>query len=194
MRAAIVLSVMLVCVSLATGQAPPPLLDSQAFLDQHGRQAPPKVDAAKIQALVATMTLKEKVGQMTQLELGMITDGWGDAMKFNPGKLRKAIVDYGVGSFLNVKDQALPPQTWRAIVAAIQAEAQNTRLKIPVVYGLDSIHGANYVRGAELFPQPLGMAATWNPDLMLQASHTTAIDTRAAGIPWNFSPVLDVGR
>jgi len=194
MRAAIVLSVMLVCVPLATSLPPAALIDSQAFLDQHGRQGPPKVDAAKIQALLAKMTLKEKVGQMTQLELGMITDGWGDAVTINPGKLRKAIADYGVGSILNVKDQALPPQQWREIVTAIQAEAQNTRLKIPVVYGLDSIHGANYVRGAELFPQPLGMAATWNPDLLLQASHTTAIETRAAGIPWNFSPVLDVGR
>jgi beta-glucosidase len=194
MRVAIVLSFALVCVPVVIGQAPSALLDSQAFLDQHGRQAPPKVDAAKIQALVAKMTLKEKVGQMTQLELGMITDGWGDAMKVSPDKLRKAVADYGIGSFLNVKDQALSPHRWREIITAIQAEAQKTRLKIPVVYGLDSIHGANYVRGAELFPQPLGMAATWNPDLMLQASHTTAIETRAAGIPWNFSPVLDIGR
>src|SRR5262249_12780720 len=80
------------------------------------------------------------------------------------------------------------------IITAVQAETQKTRLKIPVVYGLDSIHGATYVRGAELFPQPLGMAATWNPDLMMQASHLTAMEARSAGIPWNFSPVLDVGR
>jgi beta-glucosidase len=192
MRTAIVLAVVLVCV--LNGQAPPALVDSQAFLDQHGRQAPPKVDAAKIQALVAKMTLQEKVGQMTQLELGMIADGWGDAIKINPEKLRKAVADYGVGSFLNVKDQALPQQKWREIIGAIQAEVQKTRLKIPAVYGIDSIHGATYVRGAELFPQPLGMAATWNPELMLQASHMTAIETRATGIPWNFSPVLDIGR
>src|SRR5262245_46869598 len=194
MRVALVLSLAFVCVPGVIGQAPPALLDSQAFLDQHGHHAPPKVDAAKIQALLAKMTLKEKVGQMTQLELGMITDGWGEAMKVSPDKLRKAISDYGIGSFLNVKDQAIPQQKWRDIITAIQAEAQKTRLKIPVVYGLDSIHGANYVRGSELFPQPLGMAATWNPDLMLQASHMTAIETRAAGIPWNFSPVLDIGR
>jgi beta-glucosidase len=193
MRAALLGLLVLVCVPLG-GQAPPAPADSQAFLDANGRQAPPKVDAAKIQALLAKMTLKEKVGQMTQLEIGMIADGGGDALTLNPDKLRKAIVEYGVGSILNVKDQALPIAKWREIVAAIQAEAQNTRLKIPVVYGIDSIHGATYVRGGELFPQPLGMAATWNPDLMLQASHTTAIETRAAGIPWNFSPVLDIGR
>src|SRR5215510_1254952 len=195
MRAFPILAVVVVCLSVVpSGQAPATPPDSQAFLDQHGRQAPPKVDAAKIQALLAKMTLQEKVGQMTQLELGMITDGWGDGMKINPEKLRKAVVDYGVGSFLNVKDQALPQQKWREIIGAIQAEVQKTRLKIPAVYGIDSIHGATYVRGAELFPQPLGMAATWNPDLMLQASHMTAIETRATGIPWNFSPVLDIGR
>jgi beta-glucosidase len=193
MRAAMFVVLGLVCATIF-GQAPPPLVDSQAFLDQNGRATLPKVDAAKIQALVAQMTLKEKVGQMTQLELGMIADGAGDAVRINPDKLHKAIVEYGVGSILNVKDQALPLAKWREIVTAIQDEAQKTRLKIPVVYGLDSIHGANYVRGGELFPQPLGMAATWNPDLMRQASHTTAIETRAAGIPWNFSPVLDIGR
>ena len=194
MRVALVLSFALLIVPAVAGQGPSTPLDSQAFLEQHGRQAPPKVDAAKIQALLAKMTAKEKVGQMTQLELGMITDGWGDAMKISPEKLRKAVVEYGVGSLLNVKDQAIPQQKWREIIAAVDAEAKKTRLKIPVVYGIDSIHGANYVRGAELFPQPLGMAATWNPDLMLQASHMTAIETRAAGIPWNFSPVLDIGR
>ena len=193
MRAAVLSIVALACVT-AGGQAPPAIVDSQAFLEQHGRVTLPKVDAAKIQALVAQMTLKEKVGQMTQLEIGMIADGAGDAVTINPDKLRKAVVDYGVGSILNVKDQALPQAKWREIVTAIQAEAGKTRLKIPVVYGLDSIHGANYVRGAELFPQPLGMAATWNPELMLQASHLSAIEQRATGVPWNFSPVLDVGR
>lgn len=187
------IAVVLVCVPVF-GQAPPATIDSQAFLEQNGSVTLPKVDAATIQALVAKMTLKEKIGQMTQLEIGMIADGAGDSVRIDPDKLRKAIVDYGVGSILNVKDQALPQAKWRAIISAIQAEAQKTRLKIPVVYGLDSVHGANYVRGAELFPQPLGMAATWNPELTLQAGHMTAIEQRAAGVPWNFAPVLDVGR
>src|SRR4051812_38774837 len=193
MRAALVIALALVCVPIS-GQTPAAPADSQAFLDANGRQPPPKVDTAKIQALLAKMTVKEKIGQMTQLELGMITDGSGDALAINPAKLHKAIVEYGVGSILNVKDQALPQAKWREIVTPIPAGAQKTRLKIPIVYGIDSIHGATYVRGAELFPQPLAMAATWNPDLMLQASHLTAIETRAAGVPWNFSPVLDIGR
>ena len=63
-----------------------------------------------------------------------------------------------------------------------------------MIYGIDSIHGANYVQGATLFPQEIGMAATFNPELMKRAAEIAAIETRAAGIPWSFSPVLDLGR
>ena len=63
-----------------------------------------------------------------------------------------------------------------------------------MIYGIDSIHGANYVRGATLFPQEIGMAGSWNPALMQRAEEITAMETRAAGIPWSFSPVLDLGR
>jgi beta-glucosidase len=176
------------------GAQQPSLVDSHAFLTQHGGGAIPPVDMKRIKELVASMTLKEKVGQMTQLELGMVVDGTADQVRINPAKLRKAVVEYGVGSLLNVADQALPVERWRDIVTQMQALAAETRLKIPVVYGLDSIHGANYVAGATLFPQPLGMAATWNPQLMLDGSRIAAAETRAAGVPWNFSPVLDVGR
>src|SRR6202008_4750421 len=109
-------------------------------------------------------------------------------------RLEKAILKYGVGSILNVKDQALPVEKWREIIGQIQEASQRTRLKIPVLYGIDSIHGANYVRGATLYPQEIGMAATWNPALMQRAAEIAAAETRAAGIPWSFSPVLDVGR
>jgi beta-glucosidase len=168
--------------------------DSQVFLTHHGRATIPSINRRRISELVTSMTVKEKVGQMTQLEIGMVTDGKDADIRINPDKLRKAVVEYGVGSILNVKDVALPVERWRDIIGQIQAAAARTRLKTPVLYGLDSIHGANYVAGATLFPQPLGMAATWNPELMLQGSHITAAETRAAGIAWNFSPVLDVGR
>ena len=65
---------------------------------------------------------------------------------------------------------------------------------MPVIYGLDTVHGANYVAGATIFPQPLGMAATWDSELMLDAAAIAAAETRSVGVPWNFSPVLDVGR
>jgi len=170
--------------------------DSQIFLEQQFGALPAlaPADAQRVRELVGRMTVKEKVGQMTQLEIGMVTDGQDAAIQINPDKLRKAIVDYGVGNILNVKDLALTPAKWHEIIPAIQAAAAQYRLKIPVMYGIDTIHGANYVTGATLFPQPIGMAATWDPELMLEASHLAAAETRAAGIPWDFSPVLDIGR
>jgi len=140
------------------------------------------------------MSVEEKVGQMTQLEIGQITSGGDSNIDIDPAKLEKAIVQYKVGSILNVNGHALPVDKWHQIIGAIQTSAHKTRLKIPVIYGIDSIHGANYVHGATLFPQEIGMAASWNPQLMQRAAEITAMETRAAAIPWSFSPVLDVGR
>ncbi|HEY0083205.1 MAG TPA: glycoside hydrolase family 3 N-terminal domain-containing protein [Pyrinomonadaceae bacterium] len=156
--------------------------------------APARNYTPRINELLARMTLEEKVGQMTQLEIGMVTTGQDQNIRIDPAKLEKAIVQYGVGSILNVKDQALPVNKWHEIIRQIQEAARRTRQKIPVIYGIDSIHGANYVQGATLFPQEIGMAASWNPLLMQRAAEITAIETRAAGIPWSFSPVLDLGR
>jgi len=139
------------------------------------------------------MTLEEKVGQMTQLEIGMVTSG-EHPETIDPAKLEQAVQDCHVGSILNVGAGAYSLDHWHDIVGAIQDEAQKTRLQIPVLYGIDAVHGANYTQEAVLFPQALGMAATWNPRLVQEASAITARDVRASGIPWNFSPVLDVGR
>ena len=168
--------------------------DSAIFLEQVTRHPKPRDHEAEIDRLLARMTLAEKVGQMTQLDIGMISDGMDQALRINPAKLDKAVVQYGVGSILNVRDEAFAPAVWHDIIGQIQAAAARSRLKIPVLYGIDSIHGANYVQGATLFPQPLGMAATWNPELMLRAAQITADETRSTGIPWSFSPVLDIGR
>ncbi|HVD90844.1 MAG TPA: glycoside hydrolase family 3 N-terminal domain-containing protein [Vicinamibacterales bacterium] len=169
-------------------------LDSDSFLQAQLPSSRPRDVSARVRDLLARMTLKEKIGQMTQLEIGMVSDGVGLDLHINPAKLQKAVGEYGVGSILNVHDRALPIARWHEIIRAIQAAAASTRLKIPVVYGLDTIHGANYIEGATIFPQPLGMAATWNPELVLDGSRIAAAETRAAGIPWNFSPVLDIGR
>lgn len=176
-------------------QEPAPA-DSQAFLERALKGVTPlrTEDVQRARALLGRMTLAEKAGQMTQLEIGMVSEGTGTALRIDPAKLRRAVVEHGVGSILNVNDEALPPAQWHEVIRQIQAAAAETRLKIPVLYGIDTIHGANYVAGATLFPQPLGMAATWNPELMEEASRVAAAETRAAGIPWNFSPVLDVGR
>jgi len=171
------------------------LLDSDEFFQRASRTAPEKNNTQKIEDLLKRMTLEEKVGQMTQLALAMVITGRDQDAKIDPAKLEKAIVKYGVGSILNVSDQALTVDKWHEIIGQIQTAAtKKTRLGIPMIYGIDSIHGANYVRGATLFPQEIGMAATFNPELMKRAAEIAAIETRAAAIPWSFSPVLDLGR
>ena len=169
--------------------------DSDAYFQKIGARPLRKRDhAARIEELLAQMTLEEKVGQMTQLTIDMVTSGKHQEIRLDAAKLEKAVNRYGVGSILNVSNQALPMKRWHEIIGGIQTAALKNRLKIPVIYGIDSVHGANYVQGATLFPQQLGMAATWNPSLMRKAAEITAMETRAAGIPWSFSPVLDVGR
>ncbi len=168
--------------------------DSDAFFRQTVQRPKLKDYSAQIEALLKKMTVEEKVGQMTQLEIGQITSGNDSNINIDAAKLEKAIIQYKVGSILNVNGHALPVEKWWEIIGAIQAASAKTRLKIPNIYGIDSIHGANYVKGATLFPQEIGMAASWNPALMRRAAEITAIETRAAAIPWSFSPVLDVGR
>ena len=170
--------------------------DSDEFLQRTIRSAPPSRDhSQKIEALLKRMTLEEKVGQMTQLAINMVTTGQGQDRRIDPAKLDKAIVQYGVGSILNVAEEALTVDKWHEIIGQIQeASTKKTRLGIPSIYGIDTIHGAGYVLGTTLFPQQIGMAATWNPELMQRSAEIAAIETRAAGIPWTFSPVLDVGR
>ena len=171
------------------------LPDSDEFFQRTSHRAPARDYTQRIDDLIARMTLEEKVGQMTQLALAMVISGKDQDAKIDQAKLEKAIVKYGVGSILNVSDQALPVDKWRDFIGQMQDTAtKKTRLGIPIIYGIDSIHGANFVQGATLFPQEIGMAATWNPELMKRAAEIAAIETRAAGIPWSFSPVLDLGR
>ncbi|MCA1578754.1 MAG: glycoside hydrolase family 3 C-terminal domain-containing protein [Acidobacteria bacterium] len=175
-------------------QTQPNVIDSDEFFRRTSPAPTLRDHSQKIEALLKRMTLEEKVGQMTQLAIGMIASGADQNIKIDPAKLDKAIAKYGVGSILNVADQALSIDRWHEIIGQIQDAAKKTRLGIPVIYGIDSIHGANYVLGATLFPQEIGMAATFNPELMKRAAEITAAETRAAGIPWSFSPVLDLGR
>lgn len=147
----------------------------------------------KIEALLEKMTPEEKVGQMTQVTIDVVSRR-GSPHQLDSAKLETAVSRYRVGSILNVMDHAYTVDHWHEIINQIQDAALKTRLQIPVLYGLDSIHGANYVLGAALFPQAIAMAATWNPELAVRAGEISAFQTRAAGIPWNFYPVLDLGR
>jgi beta-glucosidase len=151
----------------------------------------------KVDAMVAKMTLQEKVGQMTQLTIDDVLDKKStspDNWIVDTAKMNEAIFKYHIGSFLNVSSQATTREHWYNLISGIQQVAGKTRLKIPVIYGIDAMHGDNYTIGATLFPQEIGMAATFNPDLATREAVITAYEVRASYIPWNFSPVLDLGR
>lgn len=152
----------------------------------------------KISELLAKMTLEEKVGQMTQVTLDFISKGaYYDTNKkqeLDDSLLNKAIVKYKVGSILNTGQYTMPRQQWQNIIGKIQSSANKTRLKIPVLYGVDAIHGVNYTVGGTLFPQELATAATFNTAHAYNCGEVTAYELRASSIPWNFSPVLDLGR
>ncbi|WP_245964545.1 glycoside hydrolase family 3 N-terminal domain-containing protein [Rufibacter immobilis] len=147
-----------------------------------------------IEDLLAKMSVEEKVGQMTQLTIDVILKG-NETTVVDAAKLRDVLVNHHIGSLLNVRNHAYTIDQWHQILTQIQNVAtKETRHKIPVIYGIDAIHGANYLAGSTLFPHNIGMAATRNPALVNQSARITAIETRASGIPWNFDPVLDLGR
>jgi beta-glucosidase len=150
----------------------------------------------KVDKLISEMTLDEKIGQMTQVTLGVVAKGGGanEDGTLDPEALRHAVLDYKVGSILNATAHALSVEKWRSVQTEIQDEAAKSRLKIPVIYGLDGMHGQTYTLNSTLFPQNIAMAATRNPELVSEAAHITANELRASGVRWEFAPVLDCGR
>jgi beta-glucosidase len=151
---------------------------------------------ARADSLLRRLTLEEKVGEMTQLTLGAVSVSRSGATPahLDSAKLEEALVRRNVGSLLNVWDVAHSAREWREITTTVQRFAARRRVPIPVIYGIDAVHGHQYLREGTVFPQNIAMAATWNPGLVLLANRITAFETRASGIPWNFSPVLDLGR
>jgi len=156
-------------------------------------------DQIFLDSLMRTLSIEDKVGEMTQLTLGMLCDGSGpytldEPHTLNEEKLKKAIVDLKIGSILNSGGHAYAPVKWNTLIEGIQAAATQEKTSgIPVLYGIDAIHGATYTSGAELSPQQIGLAATWNTELVRKIAENAAKDVYESGIPWNFSPVLDLG-
>ena len=151
---------------------------------------------AKITSLLKQMTLEEKVGQMAQVAIDQIgsTNYATKTFNIDPAKVNDVIVKYKVGSILNTPPSILlGPKEWNQVVSDLNKASQQTRMKIPVIYGLDDIHGANYVNGFTSFPQEIGQAATFNRQLVHDGGVITAYESRAASVPWSFSPVLDLG-
>lgn len=155
----------------------------------------------RIDELLKEMTIQEKIGQMTQINNSEIVTSadWGAGadlkieIALDTAKLGKMLRKYHVGSFLN--GIAVPAETWFAFYKDIQEyNMKVSRLKIPIIYGIDHMHGPNYLEGATVFPHAINTAATYNNQFPADMAHVTAIETADLGHQWLFAPVLDVAR
>ncbi|MDA3894489.1 MAG: glycoside hydrolase family 3 C-terminal domain-containing protein [Salinivirgaceae bacterium] len=153
----------------------------------------------KVDALLAQMTLQEKVGQMLNVGMSSLLKGpfysTRDSLVFDSAKVQEILVKYGAGSVQNLS--TFPPSTkqWRYYISKIQKIVKTeTRLGIPVLYGIDAAHGANYTAGSVLFPHEINVAASFNTALAKQMAEVTSYELKASAIPWNFAPDLDVAR
>lgn len=162
-------------------------------------QQPAQSIEKKIDDLLSRMSLEEKVGQMAQFTLDVLGKGGGLYASDEPFELDSGMMDvvfskYKVGSILNTSNnRARTTEVWENIIKAIQQRAIK-ETGIPVLYGIDSNHGTTYTAGGTLFPQEIGMAATFNPQLVEKGSQISAYETRASNIPWTFNPTMDLGR
>jgi beta-glucosidase len=137
----------------------------------------------RVEMLLAQMTLDEKIGQMTQAERGSVSSD------------TSTITTYCLGSILSGGGSAPSdnsPQGWADMYDLFQRAALRTRLKIPIIYGIDAVHGHNNVRGAVIFPHNIGLGCTNNPDLVEQVEHITAEEVAGTGIDWTFGPCIAV--
>jgi beta-glucosidase len=132
-------------------------------------------------ALLARMTLREKIGQMTQVEKNSIT----------PEEVR----EHAVGSVLSGgggNPEPNTPETWRAMVTGFLDASRESRLGIPVIYGVDAVHGHNNVVGATIFPHNIGLGAAGDADLVRRIGRATAIEVAATGVRWDFAPAVSI--
>jgi beta-glucosidase len=138
----------------------------------------------RVKDLLARMTLDEKIGQMTQAERNVL-------------QTQDDIATAYLGSLLSGGGSVPTPNTpkaWADMVDGYQLRAQQTRLQIPLIYGVDAVHGHNNVVGATLFPHNLGLGATRDPNIVGRTGKVTATEVRSTGVPWDFSPCLCVAR
>jgi len=156
-----------------------PLLASCA-LAQSGANA---IDQ-QADTLLAQMTLDEKIGQMTQPDVHALKEH-ADIQKYFLGSLLNG---GGGGPVENT------PKNWANVINEYQSWSLKTRLKIPLVYGVDAVHGHNNVDGAVIFPHNIGLGAMHNPALVQQAEHVTAMEVAGTGIRWAFAPCIAVAQ
>ena len=159
----------------STSTSPPPTPDLPLYQDAT------QPTAVRVEDLLARMTLAEKIGQMTLVEKNSI-----DANDIET-EFIGALLSGGGGS-----PSSNTPEGWADMVNSFQEEALSTRLSIPLLYGVDAVHGHSNVKGTVIFPHNIALGATHNTELMAQIGRVTAIETAATGIFWNYAPVLAV--
>lgn len=146
----------------------------------------------RVDSLLQQMTLQEKIGQMTQICFSEITMGGDKNLVMDPDLFREAIVSNHVGSFLSGTGSAAD---WADFVYALQRVAiEETRLGIPLLIGIDHVHGANYVDEGTMLPHNITLSCSFDTDMVSMAAKVTAIETADLGMAWNFAPVLDLGK
>ncbi|MEV1083524.1 glycoside hydrolase family 3 N-terminal domain-containing protein [Streptomyces sp. NPDC050211] len=173
-------------LKLTVTGAKAPAETAQVVVDAHGLpylndKLPVK---KRVADLLSRMTLAEKAGQMTQAERGALTA---------PGD----IAAYDLGSLLSGGGSTPTPNTpeaWAKMIDGFQLRAQATRFQIPLIYGVDAVHGHNNLVGATIMPHNIGIGASRDPGLAYKAGAVTAAEVRATGIPWDFAPCLCVTR
>ncbi len=177
----------------SAGASAQPTPGSQAQVDLWPALAPPlPPDAdleARVDALVERMSLREKVGQIIQAEIRSVTPE--DVRRFDLGSVLN-----GGGSFPG-NDKRASPEDWLALADAFWAASTDTSdggVGIPVIWGVDAVHGHNNVMGATIFPHNIGLGAARNPDLIRNIGEITAREVRATGLDWNFGPTVAVAR
>lgn len=148
-----------------------------------------------VQQKLKSMTLDEKIGQMTELSIDVLGSWVDGEFQFDPAKLHEAIAVYKVGSILNAPGAptAQTPQKWQQLISQVQ-DISMREIGIPCIYGLDQNHGTTYTLGGVLFPQNINVGASFNPALARRAAQITAYETRAANCPWTYSPTVDLTR
>ncbi|WP_433291572.1 glycoside hydrolase family 3 protein [Actinoplanes sp. CA-030573] len=139
----------------------------------------------RVADLMRRMTLDDKIGQMTQAERGAIAPDPSQITTLRLGSILS-----GGGSVPTPND----PATWVAMINTFQSYALSTPLQIPMIYGIDAVHGHGNVYGATVFPHNVGLGATRDPALVERAYRATASEVRATGIPWDFAPCVCVSR
>jgi len=165
--------------------------------EQSGGSDPGNQD--EIEMLLSRMSLREKAGQMTNLSLMALAEGdfWmkRDTVVLDTAKLRVLLKEKGVGSVQNLGSYPFSVEEWNLQIKSLQEYVmENTDLQIPILYGIDAVHGANYSAKSTLFPHQLALASTRNRALAEETGRITSYEMMACNIPWNYAPVLDVSK